>query len=74
MNKIILSLAILSIGFGMESVPLFTETPQSPSMQTGSTKFRDSNLYACPRCRRNQPKGPRKRPTPPVTKNAPSMV
>lgn len=23
------------------------------------------SIYACPRCRRNQPKGPRKRPTPP---------
>ena len=23
------------------------------------------NIYACPRCRRNLPKGPKKRPTPP---------
>lgn len=27
------------------------------------------NIYACPRCRRIQPKGPKKRPTPPGYKN-----
>lgn len=33
--------------------------------RTSSPTINIDNIYACPRCRRNQPKGPKKKPTPP---------
>ena len=47
----------------------------NPAINSGSQSNQTiniDNLYACPRCRRNQPKGPKKGPTPPGPRSGPA--
>lgn len=63
------SICIFSIGFTL-CVSFLYETNQefSFSHQTSvNSQFDTEEFYACPRCRRAEPKGPRKLPTPPAT-------